>query len=457
MEQRRVCLTIGGSDSCGGAGIQADLRVFEALGARGCSAITALTAQNPQNITRIEAVPLAQLDAELHAVFDYYNVASVKTGMLLDSEHIATVSAALSLLHDGKPLVVDPVMVSSSGVELLDKGGRQAMLQSLLPMTTLLTPNLDEAAVFLGRDVENPEKDSQLLMQQLGCAVLLKGGHREGDELCDVLCEKNGKITSFSHPRLDWNEQVAHGSGCRLAAAITTHLARGNDLPESVGQAIAFCTMSTDQPAFQEYTKVFHIRFKLIEMEYNTPYHWPEIDTLRYEICGCISFGLNQAAITLTNHLLESLLKYSLAYSYSIENSKQQETECELVELMMEFTDKGLKKYGKATLNANINEAQKVGLINDEECSLLHSFRNKFRNPFGHSDKEGTFGDFGIPVSGAKLHGSELLSRPPVEVQVARMPILHGLAQAQIAEIEAPKYFKIMDAFVRKMKERVFK
>ncbi|MDQ6986251.1 MAG: hydroxymethylpyrimidine/phosphomethylpyrimidine kinase [Mariprofundaceae bacterium] len=242
MEQRRICLTIGGSDSCGGAGIQADLRVFEALGMRGCSAITALTAQNPKNISRIEAVPLAQLDAELHAIFDYYDVACVKTGMLLDGEHIATVSAALSLLHDGKPLVVDPVMVSSSGVELLDAGGRQTMLQALLPMTTLLTPNLDEAAVFLARDVENPETDSQLLMQQLGCAILLKGGHGKGDELCDVLCETDGNITPFTHPRLGWNESRAHGSGCRLAAAIAAYLALGNDLPESARQAIALCT-----------------------------------------------------------------------------------------------------------------------------------------------------------------------------------------------------------------------
>jgi len=241
MEQRRVCLSIGGSDSCGGAGIQADLRVFEALGAHGCTAITALTAQNPQNITRIEAVPLAQLDAELHAVFDYYDVACVKTGMLLDGEHIATVSAALSLSHNGKPLVVDPVMLSSSGVELLDAGGRQTLLQSLLPMTTLLTPNLDEAAVFLGRNVENPEKDCQSLMQQLGCAVLLKGGHAEGDVIRDVLCETDSQITVVEHRRQDWELDTAHGSGCRLAAAMAAQLAQGNQLKEGVTHAIKYC------------------------------------------------------------------------------------------------------------------------------------------------------------------------------------------------------------------------
>ncbi|MDX8392379.1 MAG: bifunctional hydroxymethylpyrimidine kinase/phosphomethylpyrimidine kinase [Mariprofundaceae bacterium] len=242
MEQRPVCLTIGGSDSCAGAGIQADLRVFEALNVHGCSAVTALTAQNPARIIRIEAALLAQLDAELHAIFDYYDVAAVKTGMLVDAEHIAVVATALSLLHNRKPVIVDPVMVSSSGSDLLDAGGRLTMIQALLPMTTLLTPNLDEAAVFLGRNVENPETDSQLLMQQLGCAILLKGGHGKGDELCDVLCETDGNITPFTHPRLGWNESRAHGSGCRLAAAITAYLARGNDLPESTRQAIALCT-----------------------------------------------------------------------------------------------------------------------------------------------------------------------------------------------------------------------
>ncbi len=238
MEQHPVCLSIGGSDSCAGAGIQADLRVFEALGVHGCSAITALTAQNPAQISRIEAVPLAQLDAELHAVFDYYDVACVKTGMLLDGEHIATVSAVLSLLHKGKPLVVDPVMVSSSGVELLDAGGRQTLLKSLIPMTTLLTPNLDEAAILLGRDVENAEKDSQILMQQLGCAVLLKGGHAEGDVLRDVLYETDGRISVVEHRRQGWNRDAAHGSGCRLAAAMAALLAQGEGLQTSLNAAI---------------------------------------------------------------------------------------------------------------------------------------------------------------------------------------------------------------------------
>ncbi len=242
MEQRPVCLSIGGSDSCGGAGIQADLRVFEALNTHGCSAITALTAQNPATVARIEAVPLAQLDAELHAVFNYYDVAAVKTGMLLDAEHVAVISAVLSLFHAGKPLVIDPVMVSSSGVELLDPGGQAAMLNGLLPMAMLFTPNLDEAAVLLGRSVNDAETDAQQLMQMLNCNILLKGGHAEGEILRDVLCLTDARVVNIEHPRKAWNTERAHGSGCRLAAAIAALLAQGAKLEESVLRAIDMTT-----------------------------------------------------------------------------------------------------------------------------------------------------------------------------------------------------------------------
>jgi hypothetical protein len=211
-----------------------------------------------------------------------------------------------------------------------------------------------------------------------------------------------------------------------------------------------------DQTALNKYAKAFPSRFKLVEFEYSTPYDWPEMDTLRYEICGCISFGLNQAAITLTNHLLESLLKYSLVYRHSLNPSKPLGAEYQLVKLMMHFTKEGLKKYGKATLDQNINEANKLGLINDEESELLHLFRKKFRNPFGHSDKNGIFGDLSVPVSVSTIQDSELISQPEVVMKIEDMPIFHGLAQAQLAEIDAPEYFRKMDRLVRKIKTRVF-
>jgi len=247
MEQRPVCLSIGGSDSCGGAGIQADLRVFEQHGVIGCSAITALTAQNPSQITRIEAVPLVQLDAEIHAVFDYYEVAAVKTGMLLDAEHIAVIAAALQERHQEGLLIVDPVMLASSGRRLLDAPAVETLIKALLPMATLLTPNLDEAAVLLGRPVSDVHADCRELVLLCGCAVLLKGGHGTGETLLDVLCESDGNLTPIEHPRLNWNESKAHGSGCRLAAAIAAILAQNRastGFADVVKQAVGVCSQS---------------------------------------------------------------------------------------------------------------------------------------------------------------------------------------------------------------------
>ena len=237
--KRPVCLTIGGSDSCGGAGIQADLRVLEVLGAEGCSATTALTAQNPSTITRIEAVSLAQLDAEIHAIFDYYDVAVVKTGMLVDAEHVALISALLDQLHKG-PLIIDPVMISSSGKTLLDIGGVDALMHALMPQATLITPNLDEAAHLLGEAVDDPVVAVAKLAEQLNCAVLLKGGHGDGDTLLDLLCDGDGEISRFSHLRQIWDADQCHGTGCRLASAVAANLALGMSLTQAVENSVAF-------------------------------------------------------------------------------------------------------------------------------------------------------------------------------------------------------------------------
>jgi len=239
-QKRAVCLTIGGSDSCGGAGIQADLRVFEALAVQGCSAITALTAQNYQSIYRIEAASLAQLDAELQAIFDVYDVAAVKTGMLLDAEHIAVVSACLDLNHHNKTLIVDPVLSSSSGKNLLDAGAIETLKHTLIKHATLLTPNLDEAAIFLGRDVDDVVEDAAALAMQLNCAVLLKGGHAKDDICTDVLCEKGGEVALFSHPKQAWSREKSHGTGCRLASAITANISKGASLHDACESAISF-------------------------------------------------------------------------------------------------------------------------------------------------------------------------------------------------------------------------
>ncbi|WP_018293439.1 bifunctional hydroxymethylpyrimidine kinase/phosphomethylpyrimidine kinase [Mariprofundus ferrooxydans] len=243
MMARPVCLTIGGSDSCGGAGIQADLRVFDRLGVYGCSAITALTAQNPLHIARIEPVSLAQLDAELHALFDYYDVAVVKTGMLLDAEHVAVVSGLLAELHHGS-LVVDPVMISSSGSVLLDQGGVAALREALLPQAALITPNLDEADALLGQPsgyaADSPVEAVKALREALACPVLLKGGHADGDMLLDLLCDEDGGIHRFTHIRQCWDTGEGHGTGCRLASAVAAGLANQMPLVPAVEAAIAF-------------------------------------------------------------------------------------------------------------------------------------------------------------------------------------------------------------------------
>ncbi|PJA32858.1 MAG: bifunctional hydroxymethylpyrimidine kinase/phosphomethylpyrimidine kinase [Zetaproteobacteria bacterium CG_4_9_14_3_um_filter_53_7] len=241
--KRPVCLTIGGSDSCGGAGIQADLRVFEACHVQGCSVTTALTAQNPLTISRIEPVSLAQLDAELHVLFDYYDISVVKTGMLVDAEHVAVVSALLQQRHQGQ-LVIDPVMISSSGKQLLDAGGVDALKHALLPLATLITPNLDEAAALLGEAVVDPKISVKKLSERFSCAVLLKGGHGEGDALLDLLCDRDGNIFGFSHVRQAWNIDQAHGTGCRLAAAVAAELASGASLAPAVENSVRFLQMS---------------------------------------------------------------------------------------------------------------------------------------------------------------------------------------------------------------------
>jgi len=240
MSRLPVCLTIGGSDSCGGAGIQADLRVFHDLGVQGCSAITALTAQNHQVITRIEPVSLAQLDAELHAIFDVYDVLAVKTGMLLDAAHIATISACLDLYHIGKPLVVDPVLVSSSGRSLLDEGALDTLKHTLIQQATLLTPNLGEASVLLKADVVDAVVSARQLVNDLGCSVLLKGGHGSGDVLRDVWVSVDGESDVFSHPKQAWGDFQYHGTGCRLASAIAAQLAQNQGLHDACKQAIAY-------------------------------------------------------------------------------------------------------------------------------------------------------------------------------------------------------------------------
>ncbi|ABF07055.1 hydroxymethylpyrimidine/phosphomethylpyrimidine kinase [Cupriavidus metallidurans] len=238
-------LTIAGSDSGGGAGIQADLKTFAALGCFGMSAITAITAQNTLGVTGVHAIPAEMVAAQIDAVASDIGVDAAKTGMLGTAAIVEAVAGAVDR-HGIRKLVVDPVMISTSGATLSDDATSQAMVKLLFPRAMLVTPNLPEASYLLGRRItrraEMEAAAADLLA--LGCkAVLLKGGHLEDDGpgslgLDDLLMLADGTVRVYTHPRVDTPN--LHGTGCTLAAAIAAQLARGDALPDAVAAALDF-------------------------------------------------------------------------------------------------------------------------------------------------------------------------------------------------------------------------
>ena len=233
MEQRPICLSVGGSDSCAGAGIQADLRVFDTLGVQGCSAITALTAQNPKEILHIQASAIPQFEAELQAITSFYDVACIKTGMLYDQAHIETLIPFLG----NTPLIVDPVLIASSGKLLFEDKTTKASYQKLLQHSILWTPNLQEAAYFLGKEVQDPVETASALVLTYQTPVLIKGGHGQGNILRDIYCDTQGNIEIFEHVKQDISPLNLHGTGCRLASAIAAYYAIDQHLLSAIHQA----------------------------------------------------------------------------------------------------------------------------------------------------------------------------------------------------------------------------
>lgn len=231
-----IALTIAGSDSGGGAGIQADLKTFSALGVYGASVITALTAQNTRAVTLIEAASPAMIAAQIAAVFDDLAVRAVKLGMLGGPDAIASVAAGLA--GRAVPVVLDPVMVAKSGDRLLPPEALAALRDRLLPLATLLTPNLPEAADLLGANVATTEAgmiaQGRSLRDMGARAVLMKGGHGAGAVCVDLLISDAG-ITALRAPRLPTRN--THGTGCTLSAAIAAGLAQGMDLDQAVTRA----------------------------------------------------------------------------------------------------------------------------------------------------------------------------------------------------------------------------
>jgi len=242
-----VALTIAGSDSGGGAGIQADLKTFAALGVHGASAITCITAQNPKEVRGIEPCSREIVQRQLEAVFDELPPAAVKTGMLYSAAIIRTVAGYLRQRR-GVPLVVDPVMVSTSGARLLQKSAMHLLTSELLPLAALVTPNVAEAELLVGgrlKSVEDLRAAAKALQRQFGCAALVKGGHLRGlNEAADIFFDGKDELLL----RAPFIRGVrTHGTGCAYSAAITAYLARGLSLSMAVQWAKEYITQAIAQ------------------------------------------------------------------------------------------------------------------------------------------------------------------------------------------------------------------
>jgi hydroxymethylpyrimidine/phosphomethylpyrimidine kinase len=236
-----VALTIAGSDCSGGAGLQADLKTFNALDVYGLTAVTCVVAEVPGKVVRIDGVPAANLRAQIELLLANFPVAAVKTGLLFSTEVVELVAAIFAQRAAEKiPLVIDPVMVATSGDRLLDPAAVEAYRSRLFPLATLVTPNMAEAAALANRPVTNLEEmrlAGEILQEKHGVRFLIKGGHLTGDRAVDLLFA-GGKTEEFSAPYLAGVS--THGTGCTYSAAIAAGLARGESLGEAIAQGKEF-------------------------------------------------------------------------------------------------------------------------------------------------------------------------------------------------------------------------
>jgi hydroxymethylpyrimidine/phosphomethylpyrimidine kinase len=242
-----IALTIAGSDSGGGAGIQADLKTFASLGVHGTSAITCLTAQNPKGVLGIHDCGAKIVRQQIEAVFAELRPQAVKTGMLYSTEIIRTVADFFK--RGSRPaLIVDPVMVSTSGVRLLKPSAIEAVKKQLLPLAALVTPNLDEAEILVGKklkSVEDLRAAARALHQEFGCAALVKGGHLRGLGVAvDIFFDGKQELL-LSAPFV--RGVSTHGTGCTYSAAIAAYVAKGRPLPDAVRGAKEYITQAIAQ------------------------------------------------------------------------------------------------------------------------------------------------------------------------------------------------------------------
>ncbi len=246
MGQTPVALTIAGSDSSAGAGIQADLKTFSALGVYGLTAVTCVVAETPGRVSKIEPVSASLVREQIEVLLRGFPVAAIKTGLLFSAEIIREIASALRE-HRSIPLVIDPVMVATSGDPLLQEDAIGIYERELFPRAALITPNLDEAARLLDKpigDLRGMRKAGEILANKYGVSVLLKGGHLTGDQATDLLF-LNGNVIEFSAP---FSRGIAtHGTGCTYSAAIAAGLATGLPLEEAVRRAKNFVSAAIAQ------------------------------------------------------------------------------------------------------------------------------------------------------------------------------------------------------------------
>jgi hydroxymethylpyrimidine/phosphomethylpyrimidine kinase len=243
-----VALSIAGSDSGAGAGVQADLLTFAAHQVFGTTAITCITAQNPDAVTDVHEVPVELVTRQAQAVRGFFHLRAIKTGMLFSRAIIEAVARFIAGAR-GVPTVVDPVMVATSGAVLLQPAAIDALARELLPLAALITPNLDEAAVLLGTrpgTVHEVEQSAAELSRRFKTAVLVKGGHLEGGHVVDVLAQPGAPLRHWYGERIEGVN--THGSGCTLSAAIAANLALGKSLEDAVDAARRYLRLGLEQP-----------------------------------------------------------------------------------------------------------------------------------------------------------------------------------------------------------------
>jgi len=242
-QQLPLALTIAGSDSSAGAGLQADLKTFSALGVYGLSAVTCIVAEIPGRVSRIEPVSTQMVREQITVLLKNFPVFAIKTGLLCTAEIIKVVAEVLRTRRRGA-LVIDPVITATSGDLLLQPVAIKACEKYLFPLATLITPNLDEAAKLLGQEIQDRpsmERAARALANKYRASILLKGGHLAGARAIDLLCV-NGKITEFAAPFV--RGVATHGTGCTYSAAITAGLASNLSLEEAIERAKRFVTAS---------------------------------------------------------------------------------------------------------------------------------------------------------------------------------------------------------------------